>query len=61
MTNQTRALMLFPLVVMDGALYKCTGTNEESLFVIETLRTEVKKYGGVFILLLHNNSEKHLF
>lgn len=60
-TNQPKELLLFPLTIMDGALYKCTQNDEESLSTIETLQKEVLKYGGFFILLSHNNSEKHLF
>lgn len=60
-TNQIRPLILFPLHAMDGALYHCYNTMEECLSVIDTLREEVEKHGGVFIILYHNNSEKHLF
>lgn len=60
-TNQIRPLTLFPLTAMDGSLYHCCQSIEECLDVIEQLRFEVQKYGGTFVILYHNNSEKHLF
>jgi hypothetical protein len=60
-TNQIRPLTLIPLTAMDGSLYHCCQSIEECLEVVEQLRLEVQKYGGTFVILYHNNSEKHLF
>lgn len=60
-TNQIRPLTLYPLTAMDGSLFHCCNSLEECLDVIQQLRIEVQKYGGTFVLLYHNNSEKHLF
>jgi len=60
-TNRPTDLLLVPLTVMDGALYHLYDSIEMCLNTIHLLQQEVEKYGGVFVVLYHNNSKKHLF
>lgn len=60
-TNSIRPLILVPLIVMDGALYKCCNSIDLCLKTIEDLRQVVIQYGGKFVVLYHNNTIKHLF
>jgi hypothetical protein len=60
-TNQQKKLQLFPLTAMDGALFYLYDSMDMCLNTIDLLNHEVEKYGGIFVVLYHNNSKKHLF
>ncbi|MBP1672633.1 MAG: hypothetical protein H6Q25_448 [Bacteroidetes bacterium] len=60
-TNLQTHLLLVPLTVMDGALYHLYDSIDMCLNAMHLLQQEVEKQGGVFVVLYHNNSKKHLF
>ncbi len=60
-TNLQSDLLLYPLTVMDGALYHLYDSIDICLNTMFLLQQEVEKYGGIFVVLYHNNSKKHLF
>lgn len=57
--NEETPLLLHPLHLMDGAIFRC---EEEQNFssVISKLQNEVVKYGGEFVTLQHNSAERKI-
>lgn len=60
-TNEVRPLTLYPLIVMDGALYQCCESIAMCQQTIQDLENEVQNFGGTFVVLYHNNTDKQLF
>jgi len=60
-TNLQTHLLLVPLTVMDGALFHLYDSINMCLNTLHLLQQEVEKNGGIFVVLYHNNSKKHLF
>jgi len=56
-TNSITTLMIHPITYMDGTLNQYLGLSiDESIKIIENLKSEVKNVGGTFCPLWHNET-----